>query len=66
MSDPATLERIYSKQFLKDMTEMTAYMVWKFLGRKGWMETYSGYSPAYILTHMLHTWMDYFYTVHED
>ena len=66
LRDPATLERIHSKQFLKDMTEMTAYIVWKFLSRKGWMETYSGYSPAYILAHMLHTWMDYFYTVHED
>ena len=66
ISDSDTLERIKSKQFLKDMTDMTAYMVWFHMGHRGWMEVYSGYSPAFVFSHLLRYWRDLFYTVYRD
>ena len=33
--DPESSQRILSKQFLKDMIDMTAYMVWIHQGRRG-------------------------------
>ena len=64
ITDPESSQRILSKQFLKDMIDMTAYMVWMHQGRRGWMETYSGYSPAYIFAHQLTFWRNLFYTVY--
>ena len=66
ISDRDTLERIESKQFLKDMIDMTAYMVWFHMGHRGWMEVYSGYSPAFVFAHQLRHWRDLFYTVYRD
>ena len=66
LTDAESLERIQSKQFLKDMANMTAAMVWMHLGHKGWMEVYSGYSPAYVFTHMLRHWRNLFYTVYRE
>ena len=65
-SDQHTIDRIKSKQFLKDMIDMTAYMVWFHLGHRGWMEVYSGYSPAFVFAHQLRYWRDLFYTVYRD
>ena len=66
LTDAESLERIESKQFLKDMANMTAAMVWMHLGHKGWMEVYSGYSPAYVFAHMLRHWRNLFYTVYRE
>lgn len=66
LTDAQSLERIQSKQFLKDMIDMTAAMVWMHLGHRGWMEVYSGYSPAYVCAHMLRYWRNLFYTVYRD
>lgn len=66
LSDKEAIERIKSKQFLKDMIDMTAYMVWFHLGHRGWMEVYSGYSPAFVFSHQLRYWRDLFYTVYRD
>ena len=66
ISDRDTLERIKSKQFLKDMIDMTAYMVWFHMGHRGWMEVYSGYSPAFVFVHQLRHWRNLFYTVYKD
>ena len=66
LTDAESLERIESKQFLKDMANMTAAMVWLHLGHKGWMEVYSGYSPAYVFAHMLRHWRNLFYTVYRE
>lgn len=66
LTDAESLERIQSKQFLKDMANMTAAMVWMHLGHKGWMEVYSGYSPAYVFAHMLRHWRNLFYTVYRE
>lgn len=66
LSDKSTIERIKSKKFLKDMIDMTAYMVWFHLGHRGWMEVYSGYSPAFVFAHQLRYWRDLFYTVYRD
>lgn len=66
LTDAESLERIQSKQFLKDMANMTAAMVWIHLGPKGWMEVYSGYSPAYVFAHMLRHWRNLFYTVSRE
>ena len=66
LTNEESLERIQSKQFLKDMANMTAAMVWMHLGHKGWMEVYSGYSPAYVFAHMLRHWRNLFYTVYRE
>ena len=66
LTDVESLERIQSKQFLKDMANMTAAMVWMHLGHKGWMEVFSGYSPAYVFAHMLRHWRNLFYTVYRE
>lgn len=66
LSDKSTIQRIKSKQFLKDMIDMTAYMVWFHMGHRGWMEVYSGYSPAFVFSHLLRYWRDLFYTVYRD
>jgi len=66
LTNAESLERIQSKQFLKDMANMTAAMVWMHLGHKGWMEVYSGYSPAYVFVHMLRHWRNLFYTVYRE
>ncbi len=66
LTDAESLERIQSKQFLKDMANMTAAMVWMHLGHKDWMEVYSGYSPAYVFVHMLRHWRNLFYTVYRE
>lgn len=66
LTDVQSLERIRSKQFLKDMIDMTAAMVWMHLGHRGWIEVYSGYSPAYVCAHMLNHWRNLFYTVYRE
>ena len=66
LTDVQSLERIQSKQFLKDMIDMTAAMVWMHLGHRGWIEVYSGYSPAYVCAHMLNHWRNLFYTVYRE
>ena len=66
LTDIQSLERIQSKQFLKDMIDMTAAMVWMHLGHRGWIEVYSGYSPAYVCAHMLNHWRNLFYTVYRE
>ena len=66
LTNEESLERIQSKQFLKDMANMTAAMVWMHLGHKGWMEVYSGYSPTYVFAHMLRHWRNLFYTVYRE
>lgn len=66
LTDVQSLERIKSKQFLKDMIDMTAAMVWMHLGHRGWIEVYSGYSPAYVCAHMLNHWRNLFYTVYRE
>ena len=66
LTDAQSLERIQSKQFLKDMIDMTAAMVWMHLGHRGWIEVYSGYSPAYVCAHMLNHWRNLFYTVYRE
>ena len=66
LTDAESLERIQSKQFLKDMIDMTAAMVWMHLGHRGWIEVYSGYSPAYVCAHMLNHWRNLFYTVYRE
>ena len=40
LTDAQSLERIQSKQFLKDMIDMTAAMVWMHMGHRGWIEVY--------------------------
>ena len=66
LTDAQSLERIQRKQFLKDMIDMTAAMVWMHLGHRGWIEVYSGYSPAYVCAHMLNHWRNLFYTVYRE
>ncbi len=66
LTDAESLERIQSKQFLKDMANMTAAMIWMHIGHKGWMEVYSGYSPAYVCAHLLRHWRNLFYTVYRE
>jgi len=36
------------------------------MGHRGWMEVYSGYSPAFVFAHQLRHWRDLFYTVYRD
>ena len=43
LTDPGILEKITSKRFLLFMDDMVANMVWPFIGRRGWIEVYSGY-----------------------
>jgi len=45
---------------------MTAAMVWMHMGHRGWIEVYSGYSPAYVCAHMLNYWRNLFYTVYRE
>ena len=66
LTDVESLERIQSKQFLKDMSNMTATMIWMHIGHRGWMEVYSGYSPAYVCSHLLRHWRNLFYTVYRE
>ena len=66
LTDAESLERIESKQFLKDMSNMTATMIWMHIGHRGWMEVYSGYSPAYVCAHLLRHWRNLFYTVYRE
>ena len=66
LTDAESLERIQSKQFLKDMSNMTATMIWMHIGHRGWMEVYSGYSPAYVCAHLLRHWRNLFYTVYRE
>lgn len=65
LTDPEILEKITSKRFLLFMDDMVANMVWPFIGRRGWIEVYSGYSPAYMYTHMLKHWVNILYTLAE-
>ena len=48
------------------MANITAAMVWMHLGHRGWIEVYSGYSPAYVCAHMLNHWRNLFYTVYRE
>ncbi len=66
LTDVESLERIQSKQFLKDMSNMTATMIWMHIGHRGWMEVYSGYSPTYVCAHLLRHWRNLFYTVYRE
>ena len=45
---------------------MTATMIWMHIGHRGWMEVYSGYSPAYVCAHLLRHWRNLFYTVYRE
>ncbi len=65
LTNPKSLEKITSKRFLLFMDDMVANMVWPFIGRRGWIEAYSGYSPAYIYAHMLKHWINILHTLAE-
>lgn len=65
LTDPESLEKITSKRFLLFMDDMVANMVWPFIGRRGWIEVYSGYSPAYMYAHMLKHWVNILHTLAE-
>lgn len=65
LTDPEILEKITSKRFLLFMDDMVANMVWPFIGRRGWIEVYSGYSPAYMYAHMLKHWVNILHTLAE-
>ena len=62
LTNPESLEKITSKRFLLFMDDMVANMVWPFIGRRGWIEVYSGYSPAYMYAHMLNHWNNILHT----
>lgn len=42
LANPESLEKITSKRFLLFMDDMVANMVWPYIGRRGWIESYSG------------------------
>jgi len=63
--NPESFEKITSKRFLLFMDDMVANMVWPFIGRRGWIEVYSGYSPAYMYAHMLKHWVNILHTLAE-
>ena len=65
LANPESLEKITSKRFLLFMDDMVANMVWPYIGRRGWIESYSGDSPAYAYAHMLNHWNNILHTLFE-
>ena len=43
--------------FIELMMDGYAFLVWPYLGIRGYMESYSGYDPVYIIAHSAHFWV---------
>ena len=51
----ATVE---SNQFLHEIMDAFAYLVFPHFGIRGWKEDYSGYCPIWQLSYLLNVWLD--------
>ena len=55
--DRNVISVVESDLFVELMMDGYAYLVWPYLGVKGYMENYSGYDPVYILAHSTAFWI---------
>ena len=55
--DESAIETIESDLFMLLMYDVFAYMSWKYMGRKEYMEIWSGYEPLWKLAHQPDIWI---------
>ena len=55
--DRDVIKVVESDLFIELMMDGYAFLVWPYLGVRGYMESYSGYDPVYIIAHSAHFWV---------
>ena len=55
--DRDVIRVVESDLFVALMMDAYAYLVWPYLGVRGYMESYSGYDPVYIIAHSAGFWV---------
>lgn len=60
LRDRAVCDLIESDLFTLFLYDVTAYLVWPYMGKKEYMEIYSGYDPAWIFAHSPAYWVQEF------
>lgn len=57
-SDPDTIARVESDNFLQVVIDVYAYLAWPYMGIHGKMEDYSGYDPFWRVAHCAPIWIN--------
>ena len=55
--DRDVIKVVESDLFIELMMDGYAFLVWPYLGVRGYMESYSDYDPVYIIAHSAHFWV---------
>lgn len=55
--DRDVIRVVESNLFIELMMDAYAFLVWPYLGVRGYMESYSGYDPVYIIAHSPGFWV---------
>ncbi len=56
-TDPETMQRVESDNFLQVVIDAYAYLAWPYMGVHGRMEDYSGYDPFWRIAHATSLWI---------
>ncbi|MBQ5985651.1 MAG: hypothetical protein IJL59_00165, partial [Clostridia bacterium] len=56
-TDPETIRRVESDNFLQVVIDAYAFLVWPYMGIHGKMEDYSGYDPFWVIAHAVPLWI---------